>query len=112
MSDYNSIYSSNGKVVGKVKGDTFYKSIAKNHYLLIPPAIAFDISSLDDAERAGAQWVQVTDRENGTIFRATIEHIRVKGKKFNRGFGDQIYLVMTGFIVTRRGKPVQLGLGV
>ena len=97
-------------MVGKVEGDTFYKSISKNHYLQRPPAIAFDIESLEQAERAGAVYVQVTDRENGTIYKATIQHIREKGKEFNRGYGDQIYLTLEGWIKCKPDGGLQLAL--
>jgi hypothetical protein len=98
------------KVIGKVNGDTFYKSIRKNHFLRCPPAIAFDIDSLTQAEQAGAIKVQVTDKEDGTIYRATIQHIRDKGREFNRGFGDQIFLTMEGWTKIKRGGGEQLSM--
>lgn len=39
-------------IVGEVRGDTFYKRLARvGAFLNVPPAIGFDISSLHDAER-------------------------------------------------------------
>ena len=53
------------QVVGEVQGDTFHKRLrASVHFLRIPPAIAFDVMTLDDAERAGARRVEVTDLES------------------------------------------------
>jgi len=104
------IYIGN-KVVGKVKGDVFYKFIrGSKHILKKPPAIAFDIDSLIQAERAGAVWVQITDCESRTIYRATIRHIREKGGELDRGFGRQIFLPMNGWIKSRTGDATQLVL--
>ena len=98
------IYSGS-KVIGRVKGDTFQKSIkGSKHMLHKPPAIAFDVSTLDQAERAGAVKVQVIDQETGITYRANLEHIKEKGFTFNRGFGEQIALTMEGWSQTRRGR--------
>jgi hypothetical protein len=104
---YNPIMAQ-GKIVGKVAGDTFYKTIRANHYLKFPPSIAFDISTLDQAEQAGAVWVEVRDKDNGTTYRSTIEHIREKGTPFNRGWGDQIYLPLDGWMRSKKGAGLQL----
>lgn len=109
QSDYTPIYVGT-RVVGGVKDDTFFKSIRKNHFLQIPPAIAFDIGSLEQAEHAGAVKVQVTDGDTGKVYRSSISHIRKHGKRFNRGHGDQIFLVLEGW--TKKSKPrvIQLRL--
>lgn len=83
----------NGKVVGTVKGDCFIKRVASSkHFLRRPPAIAFDESTLRDAEAAGARRVEVTDIESGRVYRASIETIWARGKGFNRGHGPQWFL--------------------
>jgi len=104
------IHRCDGRVIGKVDGDTFYKSIRKNHYLQRPPSIAFDVESLEQAEQAGAVNVQVTDRENGTIYKSTVQHIFEKGKTFNRGYGDQVFLVLESWVKSKPGDGHQLGL--
>jgi hypothetical protein len=93
------------RVVGRVQGDTFHKSIAPNHYLTTPPAIAFDISTLEDAEQAGAVWVEVKDRVTKTKYKAKISHIWEKGFGLNRNWGEQIALPMDGWI--KSGQPIQ-----
>jgi hypothetical protein len=99
------------RIVGRVEGDTFYKSIkGSKHFLRVPPAIAFDVSSLDDAEEAGAVKVQVVDQETGIVYKSTIQHIREYGEEFNRGFGNQIFLVLEGWVKSKRGGGLQLGL--
>jgi hypothetical protein len=62
--------------------------------LRVPPAIAFDLSTLADAERVGAQSVEVFDTESGHAYRAAISTIRARGFRVSRGFGDQLALAL------------------
>jgi hypothetical protein len=80
------------KVIGQVRDDTFYKTIKNKHILKVPPAIANDISALQDAMNAGAQRVCITNKDNGITYTASMERILNEGKRFNRGFGEQIFL--------------------
>jgi hypothetical protein len=80
------------KVIGKVQGGVFYKTIKNKHILRKPPAIANDIGALEDAMRAGASKVCITNKDNGITYTTTMEQILNKGVKFNRGFGEQIFL--------------------
>ncbi|MBI5879947.1 MAG: hypothetical protein HZB53_20050 [Chloroflexi bacterium] len=76
-------------IVGHVRGDTFYKTLRAGHFLTKPPAIAFDLSTLHDAERAGARWVHVTAAETGRTYRASMATIWTRGFRVARGFGEQ-----------------------
>jgi len=90
------------KVVGHIEGDTFYKQVeASRHFLRRPPAIAFDVSTLDDAEKKGAKHVCVTDRETWKVYHARMDTVRDKGFAFNRGYGDQIALPLTEWSPSR-----------
>jgi hypothetical protein len=81
------------RTVGEVRGDTFYKRIRFSvHALRVPPALALDTQSLEDAERAGAQSVEIFDSDSGHTYRAAISTIRARGFFLNRGFGEQIAL--------------------
>lgn len=101
----------NGRVVGWVEGDTFHKTIyGSKHLLRVPPAIAFDIYSLDLAEKFGGIKVQILDEETGTIYKSSIKQIREYGKNFNRGYGDQIYLVLGSWSIYKSGDFLQLPL--
>jgi hypothetical protein len=80
------------KVIGQVRGDTFYKTIKNKHMLKVPPAIANNISALEDAMRAGANNVCITNKDSGITYTASMERIFRKGVKMNRGFGEQIFL--------------------
>jgi len=84
------------RIVGQVKGDTFYKNIrGSRHMLRKPQAIAFDISTLEDALDAGASKVEVTDLDDGKVYIAHIVDILRDGKRFNRGYGAQIYYLLS-----------------
>ena len=91
-------------VVGEVQNGIFKKSIEfSKHALRTPPGLAFDVSTLDDAEKSGAGSVEVTDRESGRIYRASIATIRAHGFAVNRGFGAQIALALAWWSID--GKP-------
>ncbi len=79
-------------IVGYVRGGVFHKTLRSNHFLQKPPAIAFDVSTLRDAEQAGAQRVEIVDAESKRIYRAAISTIWTNGFRLNRGFGRQIAL--------------------
>jgi hypothetical protein len=85
----------NGRAVGEVRGMLFTKHLrASKHFLRTPPAIAFDVQSLRDAENAGAQIACVIDDETGRGFVAAIAKIRARGFRVNRGHGEQIALML------------------
>ena len=86
----------NGKVVGEFVGEVFVKRVSgTKHFLRRPPAIAFDISTLTEAERLGANTVHIIDEDTDRSRWASVELIRTKGFSFNRGFGLQIALPLT-----------------
>ena len=110
MIDGIPIYRGDGHVIGHVEGDTFYKTISRNHYLKRPPAIAFDVGSLEQANEAGAIDVRVIDRDSTAIYKATIQQIFGRGQYFNRGCGHQIFMVMDDWEQITSGEKAQLDL--
>jgi hypothetical protein len=83
-----------------VSGHFFLKTIiGSKHILRKPPAIAFDRSTLDDAERAGATHVSVTDSETGKTYSAPIATIRRNGFDVARGYGNQIALTLDRYAI-------------
>ncbi len=109
-----SFFNSDGKIIANLKGDTLYKTVKGSiHMLRRPPAWALDLAILNEAEKAGAVRVQVTDRETGTIYRATVEHIREAGITIDYGHGLQIALPLAGWTRNKKGAglaPVQPSL--
>ena len=108
MYDYTKIRVKN-HVVGIVMGDTFVKKvIASQHFLEKPPAICFDVSSLDDAEENGACHVKVIDKESSKVYKSTIKTVRERGLLIDRSYGIQFALPIKYWYVD--GEPRQLGL--
>jgi hypothetical protein len=95
----------NSRIVGTVVGSEFQKTIHTKHFLKQPPAIAFDIASLDAAEEAGARAVRITHFETRDEFFAPIAQIRQQGVRFNRGYGDQVALPLAYWIINGREQP-------
>jgi hypothetical protein len=85
----------NGRVVGYVACGVFRKTLCgSKHMLRQPRAWAFDQSSLDDAAAAGATLVSILDRENGSVYLASLETIREHGFRVIRGHGNQWALAL------------------
>jgi hypothetical protein len=83
----------NGRVIGRVEGDTFFKSIdGSKHMLRSPRAIAFDRCTLRDAAAAGATLATIYDRATGTSYSATFATIDANSFPVHRGHGDQVAL--------------------
>lgn len=94
------------KPVGYVSGQFFRKNIiGSKHMLRSPKAIAFDRSTLDDAARAGATHVSVTDTETGKTYIAAIETIQRYGFTVTRGYGNQVALTLDRYSLD--GQPAQ-----
>ena len=91
--------------VGRVTGIWFEKQIQGSKHLLRVPmlALAFDVSTLEDAATAGATAVAVTDTETGRVYRQRIATILQHGFDVRRGFGRQIALPLTAYAID--GKP-------
>ena len=97
------------KVVGHVRHGVFSKSIVGSKHLLREPrAIAFDVSSLEDAQNAGAQMVRVRDTETEITYQTAISTIWKRGFQFDRGWGEQIALPLDKW--SQPGQPQQLPL--
>jgi len=89
------IYAGNGRVVGEVKNGVFSKKVkASKHFLKKPPAICFDISSLKEAEAAGATHIEIEDTETGKTYHAPLRLVWQKGFTLDRGYGRQIGLLL------------------
>jgi hypothetical protein len=101
------MYSCQGKHIGDVIGNEWRKDIVTSHMLTTPPAIANDVQALHDAIRAGAEYFVARNTLTGIIFRASISKIFDKGVPMNRGYGNQIYLVLSDFLQSRDPAFIQ-----
>lgn len=99
----------NGKPIGEVKGTVFHKTITGSKHLLRQPrAIAFDRSTLTDAEAAGATTARIYDRETGTAYTATLDRIRSEGFKVARGYGNQWALALDKWSANGQKPPADV----
>ena len=86
-------------VVGHVTNDYFVKTLrSSRHFLKKPPAIAFDIQSIEQAKANGAKTILIRDVDNNLYFRATIKKLNEEGFEFNRGHGNQIAMILDKWI--------------
>jgi hypothetical protein len=99
------------KIVGKVVENEFVKKVhSVKHFLHKPPAIAFDVGSLEQAQKLGATQVKIIDLDSGIVYKVTIELILEKGFRFNRGYGNQIGLTLNYWQLEGSTQNPQLAL--
>ena len=93
MNEKKAVFIQSGKAVGSVIGKKFIKKLdSRKHFLKVPPAIAFDVSSINKAERYGATILSVFDTHKKVFYTAQIKSLQENGMNINRGFGSQIAL--------------------
>jgi len=86
---------------------TYYRRInGSKHLLKKPLAITNDVEALMKAGALGAERVRIIDSETGTEYTAPIQLIHEYGVAMNRGFGDQLYLVLGYWVHTDRDGTV------
>ena len=95
----------NGRRIGKVSGDTFYKTLKPSGFMTNPPAICFDVLSLKDAERYGATQVEVKALESGALYSAPISLIWAQGTRRNFVLVEQIFLPLSIWDYKAPRKP-------
>lgn len=92
------LFSETGRRVATVRTDPNGVRFAEKklqgskHFLRTPPAIAADVKVLEEAENLGCSYFEVTDTENGNLYRASLALFREKGFPVARGFGRQTAL--------------------
>jgi len=73
-------------IVGCIRMGIFSKKVkGSKHFLAEPRAIAFAASSLEDAERAGANRLEITDVETGIVYRVAFDYFKEHSFEFERG---------------------------
>ena len=91
-----------GRHVGVVENGIFKKTITgSRHILRKPPAIALSVESLQQAEHAGADEINITDIETGCVYACTVEHFKGYSFPLQRGgFEPQLALALEQFDVS------------
>lgn len=83
----------NGRAIGWLAGDTFYKSvIGSKHKLRQPPAWAIDAEAFSREVKPNAAKIVVIDKEADVEYCASMETFVRHSFRFNRGFFDQYAL--------------------
>lgn len=75
----------NGRTVAEVRPDgVLQKHIRFSVHLYRKlNAVAFDVSALDQAERAGAKWVEIYDDESGRVYHTRLATFRANATSLN-----------------------------
>jgi len=99
-----------GRPVGAVRikapGKPFCKTVVSTiHRLRRPVAYAVGVESLTNAEALGSKLVILYERDTRDTYSAPIATIKERGFRMNRGFGDQLVLVLGEW--NRNGEPPQ-----
>lgn len=100
----------NGKVIGWLEVDTFYKSVAgSRHKLRKPSAWAIDAEAFDREVMPIANKIVIIDKETDIEYHTSVDTFnRFKGE-LDRGFGKQYYLTLAHWQTKDNGHR-QLGL--
>ncbi len=98
------IYVDN-KCVGEVENGIFRKRITDpNQKLRIPPGFGLQITSIEDAEKAGATSVYITDLD-GVVYRMDTAKVKTFQPQ-DRGYGMQYIVPLNYFdLVGVRPQP-------
>lgn len=99
------IHDHKGRVVGVVEGVVFKKRVRESvHMLRRPRGWAFDVVSLQEAVTAGADSIEIYDKESRTAYRCTMNQLKKHGFELDRGRGQQFCLPLKWW--AKDGKPV------
>ena len=112
LAQRTNIYLDNGKPVGYVERDTFYKHVkASIHQLRIPPAWACDVTILEQVEELGTIWMVLIDDETKLTWKTSIQAFWGKGSfEINRGYGRQRVLPLEYWHISGENTLEQLTL--
>ena len=93
------------KVVGLVENGIFKKKVnGSKHFLRKPPAIAFDVDTINSAKKSGAKHIEIFDKDSNNFYLTRMAKLDEKGFEFNRGFGKQVAMVMSDWFELKKER--------
>ncbi len=83
-----------GRILGYVRDNVFRKDPVRKsaHFYRRYDGWGCDVAALIQAERAGAQWIEIQDLESGATYRAALGTMRTHGIPVDHGHGAQLVL--------------------
>ncbi len=95
-----------GTVIGYVWHGVFMKTLSEvEHKLRVPSAWSTDISSLKQAEKLGANEIEIRCSDTRRIYRASTEVFWENARETNRGHGTQMYLTDRYWTIMDPNQP-------
>ena len=83
------------KVIGHIKGDTFFKDVKRSKHLLRQwNAWCVDADAYDEMSKGEVFKIIITDQESGIIYYSTTENFEQNRGTINLGHGTQYFLNM------------------
>lgn len=112
MAHHNStkkVFSEDGRQIGVIRGDTFYRRFKTSHVLRQPePALAIGEHALAQLQAAGVTMLEYHNVETGFTYRASLSHFLAASTPIDRGYGRQRALVLNGWMRIRYGEQLAL----
>lgn len=92
-----------GRVLGRVYGTTYKRTLTDGQFLRKPPAICISQDVLDKLLSMGVIDLVMTNRDTGVKYKATLAHFQEAGFPLDRGAGKQVALPLYGWVTTSTG---------
>lgn len=90
------------KTVGELTKLSLRKTVEKSkHFMVKHEGWAVDAQALKVAEAFGCKLVLIKDREEGKLYRASIDKFFSAGQSINYGYGNQIVLAEKHWTVSK-----------
>ena len=84
-----------GRIIGRIEGDTFIKPVIESkHMLKCPPAWAIQADLFDEKVKPCVKWLVIEGKESGKRWKTSVEYFDTYKKEMDRGFGRQYLMVL------------------
>ena len=89
--------NSSGKIIGRIKGDIFEKTVKKNHLFKKYNAWGIDKTVVDSLVKEKIPRIVIHDREEKIDYETSVKEFFEKGIEGDFGHGEQIFLSLENF---------------